>query len=315
MGNFERPAQQFLKALRGKRSQGAFAKRLGYRANPITDWEHGRRCPTAQEALRAASLVGVKVEAAFLTFHPAPLAGAPGRFELAAWLSALRGSTSISGVAERAGVSRFAVRRWLTGTAQPRLADFFRLVEAITGRLHDLVALMVPIEQVPSLSARHASALALRGAAYSAPWSEAVLRVIETAGYRGLAKHEPGYIARVLGISLEQERAALAVLVKAGSLKRKRGRYEYRDDETVDTRGDTDRVTHLLQHWTQAARERIPQRRQRDLFAYNVFAVSAQDLDAAREVLRRAFREVRTIAARSQPMEEVAILNLQLITF
>lgn len=313
MGNFELCAQEFLLALRGERSQRAFAKRLGYKANPITDWEHGRRCPTAQEALRAASLVGVKVEAAFAAFHPAPLAGKPGSFALAAWLSALRGSTSIVSVAQRAGASRFAVRRWLTGTAQPRLADFFRLVEAITGRLHDLVAAMMPI--IPSLAARHASALALRGAAYTAPWSEAMLRVIETEAYRALPKHEPGYIARQLGISRDEERTALAVLVDAGSLKRRRGRYEYSDDETVDTRGDAGRVTHLLQHWSSVARERIPQRRDSDLLAYNVFAVSAQDLDAAREILRRAFREVRTLAARSQPLERVALLNLQLVTF
>src|SRR5688572_32772090 len=39
-GNIELATRQFLRALRGRRSQRAFAKRLGYRANPITDWEH-----------------------------------------------------------------------------------------------------------------------------------------------------------------------------------------------------------------------------------------------------------------------------------
>ncbi len=46
-------ASQFLRAVRGKRSQVAFARRLGYRANPITDWENGRRYPTAAEAMEA----------------------------------------------------------------------------------------------------------------------------------------------------------------------------------------------------------------------------------------------------------------------
>ena len=49
----ELAARQLLRALRGKRSQVAFSRRLGYRGNPIADWEAGRRTPTAQEMLRA----------------------------------------------------------------------------------------------------------------------------------------------------------------------------------------------------------------------------------------------------------------------
>src|SRR5262245_49966714 len=61
----EAASSQLLRALRGKRSQRAFARRLGFRANPVTDWEHGRRYPTAQETLRAAARVGKNVTAAF----------------------------------------------------------------------------------------------------------------------------------------------------------------------------------------------------------------------------------------------------------
>jgi DNA-binding XRE family transcriptional regulator len=315
LGNFELIASQILRALRGKRSQRALAKRLGYRANPITDWENGRRCPTAQEAFRVAAAVGADVGAVFALFHPLSLQGTPGEFELAPWLSALRGSTPIVRIAARAGVSRFAVRRWLNGTAQPRLNEFLTLVDALTGRVHDLVAALVPIEQVPSLSVRHATAVAMRDAAYAAPWSEAVMRVIETKGYDALPTHEPGYIARQLSISVEEESSALDVLQRASSLTLVNGRYEHRDDETIDTRGDAARVTYLLEHWSDVARARIHRRSSADLFAYNVFTVSENDLETARDILRRAFREVRTLAARSQPMERVALLNLQFLTF
>ena len=54
-GNYGRTASEFLRAIRGGRSQRALARRLDYRANPITDWEHGRRFPTAEEALTDAS--------------------------------------------------------------------------------------------------------------------------------------------------------------------------------------------------------------------------------------------------------------------
>ena len=69
-GNYEHAASQFLLALRGGRSHRALARRLGYAANPITDWEHGRRYPTADEALRVAKTVGVHVTVAFERFLP-----------------------------------------------------------------------------------------------------------------------------------------------------------------------------------------------------------------------------------------------------
>lgn len=82
----EAAAQQFLRALRGKRSQRAFARRLGYRGNPMTDWEHGRRYPTAQEALRAAARVNIDVRAAFARIaHGVPLSVGADGFGLGAW--------------------------------------------------------------------------------------------------------------------------------------------------------------------------------------------------------------------------------------
>src|SRR5687767_16029369 len=104
-------ASQFLRAVRGSRSQIAFARKLGYRANPITDWENGRRFPTAAEALRAASRAGIDVSASLARFHaaiPPSLAelSAGASEQLAVWLCALRGSTPIGAIAERSGRSR-----------------------------------------------------------------------------------------------------------------------------------------------------------------------------------------------------------------
>ena len=120
-------ASQFLRAVRVKRSQVAFARRLGYRANPITDWENGRRFPTAAEALRACERVGHRRERRVRALpsrprRPRPSSGTQGLCE---WLVQARGSTPIGALAERCGRSRFAIARWLSGEAQPRLPDFF----------------------------------------------------------------------------------------------------------------------------------------------------------------------------------------------
>jgi hypothetical protein len=95
-------AQQILRAFRGRRSQHAFARRIGYRGNPSTHWEHGRRFPTALETLRFAKRLGIDVSAAFRRFYPAlELEESKAGFELARWLDELRGKTSVTALAAR----------------------------------------------------------------------------------------------------------------------------------------------------------------------------------------------------------------------
>lgn len=313
----ERSAAEVLRSLRGKRSQRAFARRLRYRANPITDWEHGRRFPTAVETLRAAHLVGVDVTRAFAEFHAAPPpAKAPGgRFALAPWLTAIRGTTPIAHVAERAGCSRFAMARWLGGTAQPRLPDFFRCVDAITGRLPDLVALLVDIDEVPSLVTRYRAMRAARRLAFDAPWTEAVLRVLEIEDYRALPSHDDAFVAKRLRVAPEVARDALERLEGAAVIRFENGRWCQERPLTVNTRGAQDDMNALLGHWSAVASHRIVERRPRDFFAYNAMSCSRADYEQIRDLLRRTFREIQSIVAASEPTEKVALLNLQLLEF
>jgi hypothetical protein len=59
--DFEALARQFLRALRGNRSQVAFSRRLRYRSNIAYLWESGRNMPTAAVALAAAARTGIDV--------------------------------------------------------------------------------------------------------------------------------------------------------------------------------------------------------------------------------------------------------------
>ena len=220
LGIVQAAASQFLRAVRGAFADRVCA-RLGYRGNPITDWENGRRSPTAGEVFRACERVGIDASTAFARFHPAPPpppnSGSEG---LCAWLVHARGSTPIGELAKRCGRSRFAVARWLSGEAQPRLPDFFALVDAITGRLHDLVAELVPIEAVPALLPRYRAATAAKRLAFEEPWTEAVLRVMETVAYQALPAHEDGFVAARLGIDRGHEQRCIEQLVAAGILRK-----------------------------------------------------------------------------------------------
>jgi transcriptional regulator with XRE-family HTH domain len=311
----EQAASQLLRAIRGKRSQLAFARRLGYRGNPVTDWERGARFPTGEEALRAAGKVGIDIVAAFARFSPQlPLVKERGRVDLAGWLDQLRGTTSVNDIAARAGHSRYSVSRWLRGLAKPRLPDLLVLIDAITDRAPSWVAALVPIEAVPALASRFSVAEAARRAAFDLPWTEAVMRLLETRALRD-ADDIPGRIAGALRIGRDEAERCLQVLLQSGAIAMISGRYAVRAPISVDTQGGAAALHRVKRHWCSVASARLSKPAQDELFAYNVVSVSHADLRVIRERLRLAFSEIRAIVAASTPEEVAAVMNLQLLTF
>lgn len=312
----ETTASEFLRALRGPRSQLQLARRLRYIGNPITEWERGRRFPTVHEALEVARVSGVDVAAAFVRFAPSmPLRRQGDGFAIADWLAAARGGTSIHDVAQRAQRSRYSVSRWLRGKATPRLPDFLRLIDAVTGRAPEWVAEFVPIERVPSMLERHSKTQAARSLAFDAPWTEALQRLLETTEYRALPRHDDVWLAERLDLVTENVRAGIAHLTAAGLVRRRGRRYIAESPATVDTQAPRAALASLKQHWSRVAAERVPTARNEDLFAYNVVSVSRADLQRIKQLLRASFREIRTIVASSAPEEVAALVNLQLVAF
>src|SRR5262245_36209131 len=119
-------ARQFLRALRGRRSQVAFSRRLGFASNVAAEWEPGRRVPPALTAFRACQVVGIDVLARLRAFRAstgASLRKLDGA-GLAAWLRAQQGKQAVAAIAERSGLSRHQVSRFLSGSAAPRLHHF-----------------------------------------------------------------------------------------------------------------------------------------------------------------------------------------------
>ena len=315
-GQVERAASEFLRGLRGQRSQLQVARRLGYKGNPITDWERGTRYPTAEEALRFATLSGVDVATAFMRFAPG-LPWPSGPRALGEWLEGLRGKTPLTELAQRAGASRFSVARWLSGAAKPRLPDFFRLVDALTGRLPEWAVEFVPVASLPSLAVRFDAAAAAKRLAFELPWTEALLRVLETEGYRRQRGRARGvaHLTGCLGISTTQVESCLEQLLIADVIEKRAGRYRVKGQSAVDTKGGQAALFALKHHWSLVAAERALAPKDEDFMAYNVISVSHDDLSRIRELLRRTFREIRTMVAASQPEQVAALLNLQIVTF
>ncbi|HEX2734371.1 MAG TPA: DUF4423 domain-containing protein [Polyangiaceae bacterium] len=307
-------ARQLLRAIRGKRTQQAFARKLGFQSNPITDWEHGRRSPTAEQALQAAQRVGIDVALGFARFTPnLPLERIKDGFKLDTWMRRLLGTMSISEVATRLGRSRPAVSRWLSGVAKPRLPEFLEFVDAATGHVQDLIAELVPIAAVPALKARFDVAQAARRLALERPWTEAIVRVLETRAYRALPGHRADWIASQLGLPRNEVAECLALLREAEVLVERDGKLVEQQQLNVDTRGGKAALRAIKAHWSRVAADRAVQPNQDDLFAYNVCSCSSEDMQRIREVLRAAYREVRSIVAGSAECDEVALINVQFL--
>lgn len=310
-------ASEFLRALRGKRSQPAFARRLGYKSNVIYTWESGRGFPTAARTLQAAQRIGIDVRERLREFYRRPPAWLDHEDVCSAegvsiLLSDLRGRTSILALAESTGKSRFAVSRWLKGDAEPRLPDFFRMVDATSLRLLDFVGAFVDPKMLPSVEASWSELEGARRAAYAVPWTQAVLRALELSEYKALPRHKKGWIASRTGMDLEEELRCLDLLQRTGQIRFSEGKYHQDAILTVDTRKDPDLALQVRAFWAEVGLERLRDGHE-GLFAYNLFGVSEDDYQRIRALQRAYFRELRAIVARSEPVERVVLTNLQLI--
>ena len=309
--------RQLLRAIRGKRSQTAFSRRLGFRGNAVAAWEAGRRSPRASMFLQACNRVGIDTYQAFQRFHQssADLVSTLSDQAIAMWLESLRGRTPIHELAARMGVSRYSVSRWLRGLAFPRLPEFLLLVEGMTGRVSDWVAELVPIAEVPALQEIHNRRLAAKNLAFEEPWTEVILRIFETTAYRNLAQHQEGYIAGVLGIDLLTEQRCIERMLCADVIHLDSNHLFIGESMTVHTQSTPEQTLKLKQHWNRVVLSRMELLREDDIFSYNVFSVSKSDRHKVREILLATYREIRALISDSKPSEVAGVFQIQLMNW
>ena len=322
-------ARQFLRAVRGRRSQLAFSRRLGYRSNIALRWEAGRRFPTAVVVLRACQRVGIDVYAGLERFHKVSAVHLRKISDenLAKWLNAQRGHRPVNDIAEQSELSRYQVSRCLSGATNPSLPVFFALVDTLSGRLPELVSNWVDIARVPALLDRHRANAAARQCAYDHPWSSAVLALIDT-GRNGLGPQPPGSrdpfhvmsplvqeMASVLHLPLQTAADALRALQQAAIIRVKDGQLSIEGPLLTDTRRDAESAQQLRRHWALVSAERLSRPGPEDLFSHNVFSVSRKDYDRLLEMQTRFYQDARAIIKESQPSEVAALMVLHLMAW
>ncbi len=311
---FDAPAlvRQLVRALRGKRSQPALSRRLGYRSNVVYTWESGRREPSASELFRIVARTGGSPPDALASF-PVDLASVDLREPagVAALLDQLRGEARIVDVAERCRVSRYTAARWMSGRAEPRASELLLLIEALTFRVIDFVTALAPPAKLEEIAGAWTELRTRREVAFTHPWSQAILRQLETRAYARLSRHKTGWLAERLGISREEEAESLAALAAAG-LVRLEGKRWVTAPVAVDTSMASDEERRRLKlHWVEAGRRRL-EAGSDGLFSWAVVAVSREDYEKLRALHVRYMHALRQIVDASEPSEVVAVANVQL---
>lgn len=310
-----RISSEWMRALRGKRKQLTLGRRLGYESNIVYRWEAGACYPSAATFFRFAALCGRDPRAAlraFLRDNPPWLDNCPldNTEGVASFVSALRGVTAIGDLARLAGHSRYQVSRWLAGKTQPTLPEFLSLVHACTGRLLDLIHAFVDPATLPSVRADWQKLCSSREIAYSMPWSHAVLKVLTLKEYRK-QPHSDAWVAAQLGMDVSLVGETLAALRDTGQVAWDGRHYVEFSPDVVDTRNNPERARQLKSWWTRTALQRL-EANAPGVFAYNLSAVSKEDLKRIEQLWRQTYREMSRIIAESKDPECVVLYAAQL---
>ena len=303
-------SRELLREIRGKRSQVAFSRRLGYKSNVAADWEGGHRAPTASTLLRAMERVGIDVATGFQTFHPG--SAHPIDRGLPLWFQEIRGQASQVQIATRAGLSRHQVRRWLAGEAEPRVPQFLRLVHALTGRAPDWVAAFVDIAHIPSLATQYRAARTASRLAYDHPWSAAIRMLIDSEAYR--AHPTDAFLSHSLGVAEPDLAETIDALLEAGLAERRGGSLRPLSTFTADAQASPEDRRRLKAHWAQVAADRMQNPRSADLVSLNLAILSRADLERVRQLQREYFRALRSLVASSAPEEAAALVLMQVLS-
>jgi transcriptional regulator with XRE-family HTH domain len=308
---------ELLRSWRGGLSQRELSRKLGYRSDVVFDWESGRRQPSAAKAFACALLGGVDLVAALHRFNRQALEGLRASFlctdaGVAALMRRLRGSAQLQELADELGCSRYTLGRWLKAQVSPSLEELLRYVQVTTLRVVDFCAELADPSSLPSIQREWERLCLARGLAYSDPWAHAVLRILELKSYRTLAQHEEGFIARRLGLSVNEEKRLLALLVQSGQAQICDNRYELPQSSAVDTRKDAQRSRELRAFWSEVAAQKLRAGAEGE-YAFNLFGVSRADLEKIKALQRDYFAELRRIVGQSEPVEVVVLSNLHLV--
>jgi len=313
-------SQQLVRSLRGEQTQSAASKSLGFGSNVIYAWETGRRAPELSRLIRLAELSDSSIHRRLRAFFKSPAArlrsarlSTPRGVQF--FIEELIGNSVRSEVAEKAGVDRTTLTRWLQGKTEPRVPEVLKLVDICTQRVLPFVECFSDPAQLEETRDAWNDLRAQAKLAYDFPWSHALLRALELDSYRTACTHDPEILARSLCLSPEKVTHYLSELEKAGQIVWRKTHYEAARILTVDTREDPEKDRALKAHWAKVSLNRLETGRPHPeaYFSYNLFAISEANFEKVRQLHLEYYNAVRSLVDTSETADRVVVMNAHLV--
>ena len=310
-------ANELVRAVRGRRSCADMSQRFGYRSNVVQRWESRRSFPPAARFLSLLQSLHPRRKTCFESFfkrRPVWLEPARGidAAAVAAFLRDLRGKTPLAELAAASGFSRHRIGRWLSGNSEPRLPELLCLVDITTRRLPDWLATLTDPSLLASVSREWRQLCLAREAAYTQPWSHAVLRALELDGLPVGRERQVTWITQRLGVSAAAVLAALQRLEQTEQIVSTRRGYRLARALVVNTSHDPKGARALKASWTRVALERLEHGGPGN-FGYSLFALSKADMVKLRDLHLSYLRAMQQLIAASSPNECVGLYCAQLL--
>jgi transcriptional regulator with XRE-family HTH domain len=313
-------AAALIAKLRGKWSQERLSKKLGYRSNVVYLWERKRRMPAVSVFFEVAELRRCPVVEGLRGFFAHGHAGgleprrASGAYAVPAMVRRMAGDQTKLELARLTSIDRATIARWMRGTTEPRLPEFLQFLDKVTLRLLEFVALFTDPSAIDATRRAYAEYLAQKELAYAAPWSHAVLHALDLSVYRELSRHRTSVLTERLGLPAAEVEAQLLALERAGCVEKQRGLYRQVRPLSLDTSGNFEKNRALKQFFARELADRVGSHapHHHSLFSYNLFPISARDLERLRELHLDYFRRVRQLVANATGADHVVVMNLHL---
>lgn len=301
--------KELLTAMRGKRTQGALSRRLGYSYNQVYRWEAGVKrlkwkdlCAVAK-ATKADLPLALEKSVAFLGDHR----------RADEILKHLIGNRSAVEVATRLGFTRYALMDWRSGKADPPLEAMLRFLEEEDALLTWLEVLA---GEAGLPSRRREIELKRELAQFLAdhPASAALLVATELGVYENLSAHRVGMLAKAAGFGIEEEEFYLRELTRLGALEKKNGKFR-KSTYMTSTRGDFEAEKRMKAYWIERSVRALRSRERYATsgnFGYLLFASNSEKDAKIREALVEFNSQMARIFAEPGTTDTVKVISLQM---
>ena len=284
-------SQELVKSLRGKRTQGALSRRLGFKTNVVYRWESGQRKFKVSDLIALLSIRqpdAVERLWQYAGFETTPPGDTMDGFDYARWLGVLKGDRTVEEVALGVDLKPAVLRRIFRGDSDPPVDRLLMLVQAMTGRIIDFIELMTDPCNLKSIRAVWRSVEAQRKTASQHLNAQSIVACLEIDAYRALPEHSNPWLAQTLGLPVDEVAQTIETLHEGGAIFIRHGKYSVARNRYVSTRPDVDVARRLGRHWADRSLQLDDRHCAR---GHLVFSCSEAALSHIFEVYRRAHHD------------------------